>query len=297
MNKCFSQWQIDRYISLLSDANKHVRADAAERIGSVADKQVVNPLARALDDVYEPVKQHACISLGIILYQNRFEMVTEFLLLPNNEEIVKTILVKSKPNQINKNKAGNLVLITAEEREAIIEKILPLLVAPNTQTRRKAALALAKLGTKSAIPHLLEGLADSNESVLEACIFALGAIGYNETSYATEIIHSLIPLLKSTSVQVRIKTISAIGKNVNEKLGFELLTEMLDDEDIYLQFETISSLGFVGDRRALPILEQISRSDSRKDDYGNTIYSAAQEAIAEIKWRNQHLSFLSLRKQ
>jgi HEAT repeat protein len=290
MNKYFSQWQIDRYISLLSDANKHVRADAAERIGSVGDKQVVNPLVRALDDIYEPVKQHACLSLGIILHQNRFDMVTEFLLLPNNEEIVKTILVKSIQSQAGKSKTTNLALVTAEEREAIIEKILPLLVAPNPQTRRKAALALAKLGTKSAIPHLLEGLADSNESVIEACIFALGEIGYNVTSYATEITHLLIPLLKSSSAQIRIKTIGAISKNANKKLGFELLIEMLEDKDIYVQLKTISSLGFVGDMRALPILERISRSANSEDDYGNTTYRAAQEAIAEIKWRNQHLS-------
>jgi HEAT repeat protein len=290
MHTYFSQWQIDRYISLLNDTNKHARADAAERMGSVEDRQVIEPLIKALADVYEPVKQHACLSLGIILRQNRFDRVAEVLVLPNNEEIVKIILVKSNQVQANKHNTTNLALVTVEEREVIIEKILPLLTAHNPQTRQKAALSLAKLGTNNAISFLLEGLTDPNENVIEACIFALGEIGYAETNYSKEITYSLLPFLQHSSVPVRINTINAIIKNANEKLSFELLTKMLADEDIYVRLEIISGLGFIGDIRALPILEQILRSDSRKDEYDNTIYRAAQEAIAEIQWRNQNLS-------
>ena len=68
-------------------------------------------------------------------------------------------------------------MVTREQAETEIQKLIALLNDSSCIARRSAVQALGKLGAKEAIPYLIDLLKDPDEDVRYATIVALGKLG------------------------------------------------------------------------------------------------------------------------
>jgi HEAT repeat protein len=100
---------------------------------------------------------------------------------------------------------NNMIKIN-EYAKIVISSLSKKLDDNHPRIRAKAAFALAKIGTETAIPGLLKALEDSNEFVRWNAAFALGEIGLEEA------IPALINALSDAEDNVRFSAADAIGK-------------------------------------------------------------------------------------
>jgi cyclophilin family peptidyl-prolyl cis-trans isomerase/HEAT repeat protein len=102
-----------------------------------------------------------------------------------------------------------LRILRAEDERRWDPNLSALLVAPYPITRKRAALALGRIGDEHALPELIAALkSDRDQDVRQMCAFAIGEI---ESSAGAE---ALIAVLNDTNEpgEVRARAVEALGK-------------------------------------------------------------------------------------
>ena len=64
-----------------------------------------------------------------------------------------------------------------------------------------------------------------------------------------------------------------------------LLQDILEDEDVVVRIAAVVGLGYLGDERALPLLEQKQLYDDGIDEFGISVRDTAIEATERIRNR------------
>lgn len=145
-----------------------------------------------------------------------------------------------------------LALRLEDRREFDLETLAPLLADPHPEVRRRAALAVGRIGDEEGRPLLLMMLEDSVVRVRADAAFALG-------------------VLADTSAAVR------------DRLGQAALA---DDEPAAVRIEAVHALGKVGGDAARPILERILADTSAPsgvvDEALLAIWKVAGTAAAKV---------------
>jgi bilin biosynthesis protein len=138
----------------------------------------------------------------------------------------------------------------------------------NRNVRREARIALVGIGN-GAVPQLLSALGDQDWRVREEATKALGEIGNPRTAA------HLIRMFCDEKTRIQLwATDSLIGMG-NEVVN--PLLEALNDPDRRIRMGAIVTLGEIGDKRVVPILEKsLTDADSR-------VSEAAREAIDAIE--------------
>ncbi|NCQ84932.1 MAG: TIR domain-containing protein, partial [Microcystis aeruginosa W13-18] len=153
--------------------------------------------------------------------------------------------------------------------ETAIPELLKALEDSDEYVRMYAAEALAKIGTETAIPELLKALEDSDEYVRMYAAEALGKIG-TETA-----IPGLLKALEDSHGYVRAKAAEALAKIGTETAIAELL-KALEDSDEYVRMYAAEALGNIGTETAIPgLLKALEDSDEYVRRY-------AAEALGNI---------------
>ncbi|HCJ66789.1 MAG TPA: hypothetical protein DHV62_05540 [Elusimicrobia bacterium] len=117
-------------------------------------------------------------------------------------------------------------------------------------------------------------LKDSNPQIRLAAVSTLGSIGGNQ---AVEI---FINGLKDKDLEFRLTVINILGVMRNPTAVPGLLKILDEDTRLEVRNTTIKALGEIGDRKALPALNQlVSRG-------GKEIQPVAREAIIKIVEKN-----------
>jgi HEAT repeat protein len=124
---------------------------------------------------------------------------------------------------VRENASGQLGRLHATEAVPAISAVM--LEDQLPRVRRNAALALTKMGARSAAPAFLVALRDTESSVRRLATLGLGKVG---DASATEAL------------------ITALG-----------------DESVWVRQAAAKALGRVGDRSALGVLKEVARRDSR----------------------------------
>jgi len=88
---------------------------------------------------------------------------------------------------------------------ASVPDLTKLATDPDPRVRRRAAIALGRVGSKDGIPALTALLADADAEIRQAAAFALGLVGDRSASAA------LVPLLQDTAPLVRGRAAEGLG--------------------------------------------------------------------------------------
>src|ERR1700730_14034258 len=149
-----------------------------------------------------------------------------------------------------------LRILRAEDERSWDPNVSTLLSAKYTNTRKRAALALGRIGDERAVPTLVEVLqADSDSDVRQMAAFALGEI---ESPLGAD---ALIAVLDDTNApaEVRARAVEALGKigavllsNSAASANQNALPRAEDKSLARTRLAILDALKFEAGRRALP---------------------------------------------
>lgn len=120
----------------------------------------------------------------------------------------------------------------------------------------------------SAVPEIISLLDSPFEEVRVKSVMALGAIGSQEA------VPALIKRLDDGSLEVRREAVTALGKLKNPEAIPPLIRHLVDEE---IELALIWATGNIGDKSAIPVLNELMASD---DPY---IRYNASRALSKIK--------------
>ena len=172
-----------------------------------------------------------------------------------------------------------------------IEMIKIDLLSSDAEVRSDGCLVLIEEG-RTAIPLLAPFLHDRSMLVRHCAAYALSRIG------GPEVEKYFKDGLKATSPDLR--RISALGLGMLGRADLEGLVPLLKDKSWEVRWSAAFALGRCGDRRALPDLGRVSRSDGYYDGKSGSypVREAALKAInrlnAMIGWRTDLKRSLAL---
>ncbi|OPZ93804.1 MAG: putative lyase [candidate division TA06 bacterium ADurb.Bin417] len=143
----------------------------------------------------------------------------------------------------------------------------------NEWVRNNAARALGMLANSAGIDYLTPLLNDKIDHVRLASIQSLGIIGTEKT---------VAPLLNglkdAVAVTEKAIVIQALGKTKSQKAA-DTLINILKNEDSYLAMNAAEALSLIGDKRAIPLIED--RMKAAQDSFVRGKYEAAYKKLTE----------------
>ncbi|MGD1913786.1 MAG: HEAT repeat domain-containing protein [Rivularia sp. (in: cyanobacteria)] len=140
-----------------------------------------------------------------------------------------------------------------------------------------AAWALAFIGSKAS-EHLYKALNDASLDVRCAVIGALGHVAQEESDEKP--CNLLVSSLKDTEALIRTEAAAALGQ-VNYPPAVEYLITASQDSDLDVRKAAINSLGKIGDRRAMGVLQTML------NDEQEVVRILAKLAIAQIERQSE----------
>lgn len=159
--------------------------------------------------------------------------------------------------------------------EQAVQSLIKVLQDINPDTRWNAAEALGETRNIKSVEPLITVLHDSEAGVRGEAALALGKIR------DARAIKPLIKLLQDVSLDVSERAESAlVGIGTS---AVESLIAALNNEDAIARGRAASALGSIGDRRALPKLEQMVQNDDGVMWQGRKVAEAARIAADAIR--------------
>jgi len=127
----------------------------------------------------------------------------------------------------------------------LVPKLIEELEAADAATREHGALELGRIGDKRSVLPLIHRLTDKEYPVRRNAIFALGWM------QAKEAVPALLQIAeKSSDVQTKRRAIQALGL-IGDGRAADLLTREVRSPDVYARQNAMLSLGWIGDQRAI----------------------------------------------
>ncbi len=171
---------------------------------------------------------------------------------------------------INALKNSDLELCHSAARSLGIESLIDTLRHPDSEVRQSSAIVLGELGDKQAVEPLIQALNDSDREVRHTAAEALGKLGDRQA------VEPPIQALKENTWVWQ--TADPIWGEMDDewgrswtatealvKLGELALSPLLNalaDENKWVRFHAVGTLGKLGDARAtLPLIEALKDSD------------------------------------
>lgn len=226
-------------VSLLTDEDGHVRANAAIALSSLNSPETVKHIKPLLLDEYADVQEAAI---------NALSRLKKWL---NVDEIMKGL--SDKNPVLRKNYAAILGFMGAE---TAIDALGNTLRDSNIKVRAAVVDALGLIDTPASLKFLLLALSDESPDVRKYAAIALARID------SEEVIEPLILLLNDPNVFVRVSAAKSLG-NKRDKKAVEPLIKALSDKSGFVRITAIEALGNFKDDRVKDImLKLLNDSDA-----------------------------------
>ena len=225
---------IQKLIHILESPAEDIlhRRHAVIALGEIGGEEAVPFLIRALNDEDHFLPYAALTALGKIGLP-AFSHMLKFLKETENEKLVewsaKTAFRGAGGNALNKLKEF-------------------LANAPDSRSRRNAAIVLGLLKNKSAAEPLAEALDDEDAEVRSRSAYALGEIT------SPEAVESLIEKLRDPDDEVRIFSARALGEIGDVRAAEPLIEAMNYNRSWEVQQSAADSLGKIGGKKVVEAL-------------------------------------------
>ncbi len=248
--------QVDKtedLIKRLQNFDWNLRAQAAEALGLMGDRDAVEPLIAALKDDDSDVRQKAAEALDKLGWQ------------PTNES-------EQRLYYIAKRDWGKCV----EMDGATVKALIGVLKDKNPQVRKKAAEALGQI-ENPAIKPLLAALRDDKSEVRDKSAKALIEIG------GDSVIQSLIVALEDKHSYTREIAAESLGR-IGDRCAVESLVAALGDTDWEVREQAAEALGRLRDSQAVGSLVAALKDDD------SDVRQRAAESLDRFGWQPENES-------
>jgi HEAT repeat protein len=175
------------------------------------------------------------------------------------------------------NAARRQALLPTMRSGTATDAIVACLTDADGSVRRLACEALARIGSRRAVPDLFESLADASPGVVQAATSAIVSLGYEQTPVlAAAAARSAVPAVRRAAMRI----LSHLGS----ALALELLESSVGDPDPRVRDAAILGLSMVELPRAAELLLELSRHESPQTR------AVAIRALGESSWRDARVS-------
>jgi len=292
---------VEPLLQKLIDPNSQVRDCTILALGQLKDKRAV----KSLLDVYK---------------ENGNIFAARALSWIGDTSVVDTFIAALEDERPSFRISATEVISSFEDRRAV-EPLMALLYEKDSYIAEQAAYALGNLGDEEIVSELLDALFRTEETKVRVAITnTLGRIGdHRAVEPLIEILNQveanlanidnhteldlgciaafslgllgdkrafelLLRALKNPAPNnwMRPFAAAALGR-LGDKQAFDHLINILEDEDIVVQIAAVEGLGYLGDERALPLLQQKQQYDDGIDEFGISVKNTAIEAIERIR--------------
>ena len=134
---------------------------------------------------------------------------------------------------------------------AAVDALVKAIDDSDERVRSQAVISLGWMQAKAAVPKLIETTSSSDSFLRRRAVQALGFIGEKKA------IGALIKVLDGGDVRARSYAAIALGHLKATEAVEKLLVFAEDKSDKQLQHSAIIALGYIGDKRALPVIQKL----------------------------------------
>lgn len=157
------------------------------------------------------------------------------------------------------------------------DAIVACLHDPNPIVRRLACEALARIGSRRAVPDLFERLADASPAVAQAATAAIVSLGYDETpALAVSAAGSAEPAVRRAAMRIL--------AHLGTESALYVLEQAVEDADARVRDAAISGLSMFELPRAAELLLSLSERPLPQ------VRAAALRALGDGGWRDARVS-------
>jgi HEAT repeat protein len=250
-------WHLDRILRIaLEDSDAQVRLAALEGLEDTISNDLVGPLVQLMrNDENIAVRAAAAKTLGAYVLAGELDELEAALAMRVEEALLAVLHNHNEPISVQSQalesiaysgEAGVRQLIEeayySQDEEMRVSSLIAMgrsadihwrnyaraeLLNPSAAMRAEAARACGELETKAAIHELLELLADEEQTVRVAAIFALGRIGGRE---ARDALHIVSESGKAAEVEAADEALEEMAFYADPN-ATPLFDESMDDSD------------------------------------------------------------------
>ncbi len=274
----------DQLLAALQHSNPHVRAGAAIALGKMGDARAIEPLVDTLEDPVHLVYTSAEKALGMI---GSLTLGSLMAVIQDPPSLDSASRAYEALRRLHDPQGIDLLTAATHYDEKLIrwgaievlgnlqtEQALPALIEaahhPEENTRQLAVTALGKIGHPDGIHAITAALNEADWQMRNTAVRALGRIG------TEDVILPLLASMRDAHVQVR-ETAAQMLQTLRIPQASEILLTAVHGTDAWTRRHLARALGEIGDRRALPLLENLAVND---DDV--QVRLSAAQALAKM---------------
>jgi len=244
---------IEPLIAALNDSDVGVRRQVAAALGNIQDPRCVRPLLNALSDSSSKVRGQAANALHLVAEQE----LNPLLHALSHHESVST--------------RKHLARILGKfQHERTITALVHALQDEDVEVRKNAAISLRQLGDERAIEASLQALTAKE---IKTRLHAAGVLGQLRDDRAVK---PLITALRDENAQVRQEAARSLGQLRNQR-AVKPLINALSDIDSEVRRRVANALKLLGDKQAINPLKKALK------DSNPLVQQAANEALRVLQ--------------
>lgn len=215
----------------LKSPDAESRKTVLKMLGAIGDKSSIPAIKPLLNDPDHDVKFEAAAALGKTGDTSGMEILYDSLLHYANR------------------KAPAAIAMVNIGKEAVFP-LSQAMASPNVETRRRAAEALAYIGTKdkSAVPALAQAIEDAD---MEVRLYAVGSLGMIDDP---DVLPHLRKALSDSEKRIRLISAYALARK-GEKDVMQVLIDALKDPNPEIRRDIAAGLGELKDKSVIPALK------------------------------------------
>jgi len=257
-------------LMVLKGKDARARAEAARALGELGARSTMSAIAELLlaEDNSLAEKTTAAEALGLI-----------------NDEAAIDALAQATDASRERERGAINAAIDSPDRKYSINYYVNRIAADESSLRSAIAIALGRIGGERGIGALFEMLAtETGQMANRVKSDARNAIADALQRVGQRFVPLTCEALKHSAVEVRQWAAHCLGDLGSEQAVSALIAAAYDEqEDFDVREAAMRSLGNIGDRRAIPYLEDLLHSGSR------AVGRDAQAALAGIRQQSPKL--------
>lgn len=265
-----SEGAVEELISALQDENADNRENAISWLEGIGTKRAVQGLIMALNDDDDEIRD---ITLSILEDHGEETM-------SGMKEAIRKMIVSSDPRE----RRNGLYCLESCDTDQFENRLIGALADPDNEVRIFAIENLLTIDSDQVETGLMKAIHGDDPDILGSIILVFDRLGAEQSA-----VERAIEALYSEDMTICREGIRSLkemyGEHKSEQRMYELIKEISDENQIRREM-AVYSLGELGNRKAIPYLEDLldDTTHTRLGYYGSrTISELVRKAITKIR--------------